>query len=72
MTTTGITAVYGCHNRPPLRGHCSYGVDWSEGHPLKAVRIEHAHVMAKDCQYTKSTLGKKDPKCNDCKHKEQG
>ena len=52
--------TYGCHNRKPLRGHCTYGIEWSEGHPLKAVRIEHAHVMSKVCEYTKSKLGQAD------------
>lgn len=62
-------SVYGCHNRAPLRGHCTYGIDWFQDQPLKAVRIEHTHVMSKDCQYTKTTLGQADPKCNGCKHK---
>jgi hypothetical protein len=35
----------------------------------RAVRIEHTHVMSKDCQYTRSQLGQADPKCNGCKHK---
>lgn len=62
-------SVYGCHNRAPLRGHCTYGVDWHEGYPLRAVRIEHDHVMSKDCQYTKAHPD--DPKCQGCKHKIQ-
>ena len=66
-----MSSVYGCHNRKPLRGHCTYGIDWHEGHPLKAVRIEHDHVMSKDCQYTKTELGQRDPKCAGCKHKEK-
>jgi len=37
---------------------------------MKAVRIEHDHVMAKDCQFTKTALGNVDPKCAGCKHKE--
>jgi hypothetical protein len=57
----------GCHNRAPLRGHCTYGIDWHEGHPLRAVRIEHPNVMAKDCQYTLSGLGQKDPGCTGCR-----
>ena len=52
------------------RAHCTYGIDWNEGQPLKAVRIEHAHVMSKVCEYTKSELGKADKKCEGCKHKE--
>ncbi len=65
-----MSAVYGCHNRPPLRGHFTFGTDWNEGRNLRAVRIEHAHVMSKVCEYTKSELGNKDPKCQGCKHKE--
>lgn len=61
----------GCHNRPPLRGHCTYDLDWSKGHPLKVVRIEHPHRMSKDCEYTKSELGQADPGCTGCKHKQE-
>ena len=62
-------SLYGCHNRKPLRGHCTYGIDWNEGQPLRAVRIEHAHVMSKVCEYTKTKLGQADKKCEGCKHK---
>lgn len=66
-----MTHKNGCHNRPPLRGHCTYGVDWHEGQPLKAVRIEHPHRMSKDCQYSADPMvGSKDPGCIGCKHKQ--
>ena len=63
------THRYGCHNRAPLRGHALLGIDWSEGHPLKAVRIQLPHRMARDCQYTLSALGQVDNGCTGCKHK---
>ena len=28
------------------------------------------HTMTRTCQYTKSDLGQRDPKCVGCKHKE--
>lgn len=59
---------YGCFNRTPLRGHCTYGVNWSEGNPLTALRIEHPHVMTKNCQYTLSPLGAIDKDCAGCLH----
>ena len=59
----------GCYDRKPLRGHALLGIDWSEGHPLKAVRVQLEHRMARDCQYTLSALGQVDKGCVGCKHK---
>ena len=61
---------YGCHNRAELRGHCTRFTDWHEGQPL-LVRIDHPHVMAKDCQYTLTALGQADTGCTSCKHRLQ-
>lgn len=63
-----MTAVYGCHNREPLR---DTAVVWDGRHPVnwtpyvKGVPVP----MSKDCRYTHSDLGQKDAKCDGCKHR---
>lgn len=54
---------YGCHNRADYKPyHIPTGAENS-----KKYRIPH--VMTKDCQFTKTELGKVDPKCDNCIHK---
>ena len=58
---------YGCHNREPFAKYqLSHGVDSQTG---QIIRTEVANRMAPDCQYTKTELGKFDPRCAGCKHK---
>lgn len=61
-------SVYGCHNRPPFRGVYKaqdgyFAAGFERTDRMKATR----HVMTTDCQYTKTDLGKVDPKCAGCK-----
>jgi hypothetical protein len=53
--------TYGCHNRPPFAPFY-YATGGRQPIP---------HVMTRDCQYRKTDLGKADPKCEGCKHREQ-
>jgi len=52
--------LYGCHNRLPFAEHyfASGGVI-----PIK-------NVFERDCQYTKTEIGKTDGSCEGCKHKD--
>ena len=59
---------YGCHNRTPFRD--VYPVQ--DGHFMdgktRVPRMTAAkHVLSRDCQYTKSDLGRVDPGCVGCK-----
>lgn len=59
-----MTQTYGCHDRAPYRPyHLPTGAE-----NLRKYRIPH--VMTRDCQYRHTDLGKTDPKCTNCKHKE--
>jgi hypothetical protein len=51
---------YGCYNRKPF--HAYYHATGSDK--------QIPHVMTTECQYRKTELGKTDPKCNECKHKD--
>ena len=60
--------VYGCHNREPLADSLLVqdGWVWKYREPkVKTVKV----LMTKDCQYTLSSLGKKDAKCFRCVHR---
>lgn len=55
---------YGCHDR---KHYASYYL------PTGALDIPQYrinHVMTRECQYRHTDLGKNDPKCTNCKHKE--
>lgn len=61
---------YACHDRPEFRtrlkvqdGH------FDDGHQRIPRMVAIPFVMAKDCQYTNTELGQKDPRCEACKHK---
>jgi hypothetical protein len=51
---------YGCYNRKPF--HNYYHATGGE----KTI----PHVLTTDCQYRLTELGKSDPKCTGCKHKD--
>jgi hypothetical protein len=60
-----MSEKYGCHNRLPFRKyHLPTGAE-----NFKKNRIPH--VMTTECQFTKTELGKTDPKCNNCERKEK-
>lgn len=63
--------MYGCYDRPPFVESIKYKDSFLIDGPVVI-----AHVMrdtpnpnTKDCQYTKSEEGIKDPKCVGCKWK---
>lgn len=59
---------YGCHNRPPFAAaQVLHGFRSDNGH---YIRVEIPNRMNHDCQFTKTDLGRVDPGCTDCKHKE--
>jgi hypothetical protein len=39
--------------------------------PRKDKMVEIPFTMTTECQYTKTDLGKTDPKCNNCERKEK-
>jgi hypothetical protein len=51
---------YGCYNRKPF--HNYYHATGGDK-PIP-------HVLTTDCRYTHTELGKFDPKCDGCKHKD--
>lgn len=61
---------YGCYNRPPFvdlypapDGH------WTDGQVL-TIKASAVKVSgSRDCQYTLSNLGRRDPKCDGCCHR---
>lgn len=56
---------YGCWNRQDYKPyHIPTGAE-----NFKKYRIPHS--MTKDCQFTKTELGKVDPKCDNCIHKKR-
>ena len=54
---------YQCHNRPPFKTETVL-----QDHHGRVVSQWPA-VMAKDCRYTHTELGKADARCDGCKHK---
>ena len=55
----------GCHNRKPFaETYGGFGISSKTGGSIESVI---PFVMAKDCQYTKSELGKRDAGCHGCK-----
>ena len=63
--------TYACHNRKPFNPfhHAQDGYYANSASRLQKL-VDVPHVMTTDCQYTKTDLGKTDPKCEGCKHKE--
>lgn len=60
-----MTKPYGCHDRAPYAPHYL-----PTGAPeTPEYRIQH--VFTQVCQYRNTDLGKADPGCTNCKHKEQ-
>lgn len=68
-----MSAVYGCHNREPLRDTALVQSGWARLQNEPVVEAKYMTVipapMSKDCQYTSSDLGQADAKCEGCKHR---
>lgn len=72
-----MSAVYGCHNREPLRDRATVQAGFTPVtcNPNYATDTRHQVLkvipdpMSKDCQYTHSALGQADAKCQGCKHR---
>jgi hypothetical protein len=63
------TSNYGCHNRQPLQKVRRVQTGW--GWPDENGRVMHwiDDTMSKTCEFTKTDLGKVDPRCTGCKHR---
>jgi hypothetical protein len=60
-----MTKPNGCHDRKPFKDYYL-----PTGAPdIPKYRIPH--VFTTNCQVTKTAFGQTDPKCTNCKHKEQ-
>jgi hypothetical protein len=54
----------GCHDHPPFKPY--YLPTGAPDTPEYRI----PHVMTRDCQYQHTDLGKADPKCQGCKHRD--
>lgn len=64
------TKMNGCHNRKPLNTHAVVQFGWINKGIFKIPHmIKIIDPMTKDCQYQK--LNKTDPKCDECKWREE-
>lgn len=60
----------GCHNRKPYKTSTPMQDGWyMDGVTRTAKMIPVPFRMNPQCQYTRSELGKVDPRCNGCKWK---
>ena len=55
---------YGCYNRQPFKEFLKVQSGWLGG---KRIETTIDFRMARDCQYTKTELGRKDERCIGCK-----
>ena len=61
------TRPYACHNRPPYRQHMKAADGhWDDGVQRIPKLTSVPFRMAKDCQYTHTTLGQADQRCTGC------
>lgn len=66
-----MTQHYGCHDRAPFSdGYLSTARYPINGHAAPLVPVFIKFTGTKTCQYTASDLGKADPRCDSCKHKQ--
>ena len=67
--------TYGCHNRPDYKPILMVQDGYSQSKPTATSRldkmVEIPFTMSQDCQFTKSNLGKTDPKCNNCERQKK-
>lgn len=63
---------YACHNRPPYRQHMKVADGhWDDGVQRIQKLASVPFRMNPDCQYTHTTLGQNDSRCNGCKHRKE-
>ena len=63
---------YGCHNRPDYKPTLMVQDGYyTEDHLRISKMVEIPFTMTTECQFTKTDLGKTDPKCNNCERKEK-
>lgn len=61
---------YACYNREPYGQTVRMQEGWIEGGPYRVAQmVEVPFRMNPACQYTHTTLGTLDGRCNNCKHK---
>lgn len=60
---------YGCFDRQPLKAHRGRDGYWCDGETLTIKAVQLPQTMEKDCQYRLTEIGKADPKCVGCEHK---
>jgi hypothetical protein len=63
---------YGCHNRLAYKSKLTVqdGYIYTDGSRVDTT-VKIKFTMTTECQYTKTALGKTDPKCNNCERKEK-
>lgn len=72
-----MSAVYGCHNRKPLKTGAVVQEGWHDtvlsianlSMTRQPVMVAVPDEMSKDCRYTRTDLGQADAKCEGCKHR---
>lgn len=64
-----MSHVYGCHNRPPFKDHVEIIPDaWDDDGVTRTSRLKTIpFTMSRQCNYTHTELGQKDPRCQGCK-----
>lgn len=62
--------TYGCHNRAEFKPHIAQAGWYMDGHTRTPRMVSIPQTMARACQYTRSDLGRIDPLCDGCKHKD--
>ena len=69
-----MASPYACHNRKPYAETIRMQDGWgAESGPSRhPVMREVPFVMAKDCNFTHTDLGKEDQRCNGCKWRAHG
>ena len=66
-----MSAIYGCHNRKPLKDATTVPDGWWQmaRHVQARITVSVPDLMSKDCRYTHTDLGRVDAKCSGCKHR---
>lgn len=69
-----MTKPYACHNRKPFNDTLIVQDGWtgqvSDGeHTRRPRMVTIPFVMARECVYAQSDLGKADTRCGDCHHR---
>ncbi len=63
--------TYGCHNRAPYKEHVVVEANrvWltGDGGRVGTFNVTFPFRMSRDCQYTKTDLGRADAGCHGCK-----